>query len=155
MSLADYANRKYDLLAFQNVNTLRESKLGLVLYEEDNPGKICVGIQKLAQRWALEFLTEQGSMPGLPDRGCAFMGLVRRGLLRTQLDVTQSFLDAALRIRVTLREEEYVGMPDDEKLDDVELESAAILPGYINLRVMITSLAGDERAVIMPVATLP
>jgi len=155
MSLVDYANRKYDFLAFQNVNTLRESKLGLVLYAEDNSGKICVGIQKLAQRWTLEFLTELGSMPGLPDRGCAFLTLVRNGRLRTQLAVTQAFLDAALRIRVVLKDEEYDGMPDDERLDDVELESVAVLPGYISLRVMITSLAGDERAVIMPITTLP
>jgi hypothetical protein len=155
MGLQDFAERKYDFLALQNVNTLRESKLGLVLYDEDNSGKICAGIQKLAQRWALEFLTEKGSMPGLPARGSDFMTLLRQGMLRTQLDVTQSFNAANLRVRVTLQAEEYDGMPDDERFDDAELLSVAILPGYLNMRVMITSLAGDERAVILPVATLP
>ena len=155
MGLQDFAERKYDFLALQNVNTLRESKLGLVLYDEDNNGKICVGIQKLAQRWTLEFLTEKGSMPGLPNRGSDFMTLLRQGLLRTQLDVTQSFNAASLRTRVTLQTEEYEDMPNDERFDDAELLSVAILPGYLNMRVMITSLAGDERAVILPVATLP
>ena len=65
MSLADFANRKYDYLALQNVTTGQDTRVGLVLYAEDNSGRICVGIQKLAQRWALEFLTELGSMPGL------------------------------------------------------------------------------------------
>jgi hypothetical protein len=46
-------------------------------------------------------------------------------------------------------------MPDDERFDDAELLSVAILPGYLNMRVMITSIAGDERVVILPVATLP
>jgi hypothetical protein len=155
MSLADYANRKYDFLAFQNVNTTKESKLGLALYSEDTSGKLCVGIQKLAQRWALEFLTEKGSMPGLSARGCEFMTLVRQGRLRTQLDVAQSFYASAIRIRSTLRAEEYDGMPDDERFSDAELVSVAILPGYLNLRIMIMSNAGDERAIILPVETLP
>lgn len=155
MSLADFANRKYDYLALQNVNTAKDTQLGLVLYAEDNSGRICTGIQKLAQRWALEFLTEKGSMPGLPDRGSDFMTLVRQGRMRTQLDVTQNFYAANLRLRVTLQNEEYEDMPDDERFDDAELLSVAILPGYLNMRVMITSRAGDERAVILPVATLP
>ena len=155
MSLADYANRKYDFLAFQNVNTARESKLGLELYNEDTAGKLCVGIQKLAQRWALEFLTEKGSMPGLPNRGSDFMTLVRQGKLRTQLDVAQSFYAAAIRVRATLRAEEYDGMPDDERFSDADLVSVAILPGYLNLRVMIISNAGDERAIILPIETMP
>ena len=155
MSIAEYANRKYDFLAFQNVNTARESRLGLALYSEDTSGKICAGIQKLAQRWALEFLTEKGSMSGLPNRGCDFMTLVRQSRLRTQLDVAQSFYAAAIRIRATLQAEEYENMPDDERLADVDLMSVAILPGYLNIRVMVTSLAGDERAIILPVETLP
>lgn len=155
MSLADFANRKYDYLALQNVNTARDNKLGLVLYDEDNNGRICVGIQKLAQRWTLEFLTERGSMPGLPARGTDFLTLVRQGRLRSQLDVTQNFYAANLRLRVTLQNEEYAGMPDDERFDTAELLSVTILPGYLNMRVMITSIAGDERAVILPVATLP
>jgi len=155
MALIDYARRKYDFLSLQNVNTARETKLGLALYSEDTAGKLCVGIQKLAQRWLLEFLTEIGSMPGLPTRGSAFMTSVRRGILRTQLDVTQSFSDAALRIRSTLQAEEYAGMPDDERLDDAELVSVSILPGYLNINVMVNSVAGDGRAVIIPIETLP
>jgi hypothetical protein len=155
MSLADYANRKYDYLALQNVDTSRETKLGLVLYAEDNSGLICTGIQKLAQRWALEFLTEKGSMPGLPDRGTDFMLRLRQGKLRSQFDVTQSFYATNIRMRVTLKAEEYAGMPDDERFSDADLLSSAILPGYLNMRVMITSVAGDERTVILPIATLP
>lgn len=155
MAIADYAQRKYDLLGLQVSRTDLPSRVSLALYSEDSAGKICVGIQKLAQRWALEFLTELGSMPGLPTRGSDFMLRVRRGELRTQLDVIQSFNDAALRIRSTLQNEEYPDMPDDERLDDAELMSVAISPGYLNLRVMINSLAGTGRALILPIETLP
>ena len=46
-------------------------------------------------------------------------------------------------------------MPDEERFDTATLDTVTILPGYINLRVMITSLAGEERAVILPIETLP
>jgi hypothetical protein len=155
MSLADYANRKYDFLALQREDSPQRGRLELVLYSEDNSGKICAGIQKLTQRWLLEFLTEKGSMPGLPTRGADFMRFVRQGTLRTQLSVTQAFYAANMRIRVTLQEEEYDGMPDDERLSDAALLSVGLLPGYMNLGIAITSLAGDSREILVPVATLP
>jgi hypothetical protein len=155
MAVRDYAQRKYDFLGLQVAKFDRAARVSLALYSEDSSGQICAGIQKLAQRWTLEFLTERGSMPGLPLRGSEFMLQVRRGELRTQLDVTQGFNDAALRIRATLQAEEYAGMPDDERLDDVELMSVIIEPGYLNLRVMINSVAGTGRAVVLPIDTLP
>jgi len=155
MSLADYAGRKYDYLAFRNVSAIGAKQLGLALYDEDTSGQICVGIQKLAQRWALEFLTEVGSMPAAPTRGSDFMTLVRQGVLRTQSDVLAAFAATNLFITRSLRNEEYANMPDDERFDEAELTSVQILPGYMNLSVMITSRAGDARAVIIPVETLP
>lgn len=155
MSIADYAQRKYDYLAFRGVSSIGERQLGLALYSEDTSGQICTGIQKLAQRWALEFLTETGSMLGLPARGCTFMTMLRSGALRTQSDVMAAFATANLFITRALRKEEYTGMPDDERFDSAELTSVALLPGYMNLSVMVNSAAGDARAVILPIETLP
>lgn len=155
MSLADYVNRKYDFLAFQNPDAQKETQLDMQLFSADTSGQICVGAQKLAQRWALEFLTELGSMPGRPARGSGFMLSVRRGTLRTRLDVVQAFYAAALRIRTTLQAEEYANMPADEKFDDVELLDVAFLPGYLSLKVKVRSIAGDARPLILPIETLP
>ena len=94
-------------------------------------------------------------MPGLPLRGSAFMTLVRRGALRTQADVISAFNTADMYISRNLINEEYDAMPNDERFFSAELTSVAILPGYMNLHVMITSRAGDSRAVILPVETLP
>lgn len=155
MSIADYAKRKYDFLTFQNVKPTKETQLGLQLYTADTSGKLCVGIQKLTQRWVLEFLTELGSMAGQPTRGCTFMTKVRSNAMHTQLDVIQSFYASALRIRTTLQIEEYAGMPDDERFADVNLLSVAFAPGYLNLSVNVISRAGTDRAVILPIETLP
>lgn len=155
MSLQDYATRKYDFLAFQKIDGRTDGAVGMALYSEDTSGRIITGIQKLAQRWALEFLTERGTMRFLPERGCDFMTSVRQGRFKTQADVLASFAEASLSITRNLRQEEYAEMPLDERFDDAVITSVTLLPGYVNLRVMITSLAGEERAVILPIETLP
>ncbi|NDD52303.1 hypothetical protein EBZ39_00225 [bacterium] len=155
MSIQDYAKRKYDFLAFRNVAPGRERQLGLALYSEDDNGQICVGIQKLAQRWALEFLTETGSLRGLPDRGSSFMAALRLRNLRTPQDITFAFNAANLEIERQLKNEEYDTMPDDEKFKTAALTGVTFYPGYLSLSVMIESQAGTSRAAILPIATLP
>lgn len=155
MSLQDYAKRKYDYLAFRNVKKLGEAKLGLELFNKNDNGQICTGIQKLSQRWALEFLTEEGSMPGKPNRGADFMTIVRQGRLQSTPEIYGYFATASLTIKRNLRDEEYADMPADEKFSDATLLSVSFLPGYLSLSVLITSMAGDEREIILPIATLP
>lgn len=155
MSTKDYAGRKYDFLALQNVGPGVERQLGLALYSDDNSGQICVGIQKLAQRWTLEFLTEVGSLRGQPERGSSFMAALRLRNLRTAQDITFAFLAANLEIERQLKNEEYAGMPDDERFSSATLTGVNFYPGYLSLNVMIESRAGDERAAILPIKTLP
>jgi hypothetical protein len=155
MSLADYAGRKYDFLALQNVNPVKESQLGTLLFSDDGTSTICVGVQKLAQRWLLEFLTESGSMPGLPTRGTDFMFLVRTGQLRTQVAISAAFNFAAYVARVNLNKEEDDTWPADERLADAQLLSIAFLPGYASIKIAIYSRAGVSRTIILPVTTLP
>jgi hypothetical protein len=155
MSLQDYAQRKYDYLGLRGVNPNKEAKLGLELFNASSNGQICTGVQKLAQRWLLEFMTETGSMPGLPDRGCEFMVHVRQGRLRTQIEIQALFSATELDVRRNLQREEYDDMPDDERLAFAELLSSAILPGYVQIRVKINNRLGDTREIIVPVATLP
>jgi len=167
MSIQDYATRRYDYLALQNVKAKGNSLLGLALFDEKTSGKICTGIQKLAQRWLLEFLTELGSMPGAPTRGCEFMAAARRGGFRTRLDVASTFGTADMTLRRNLLAEETPDMPADERFGAAELLDATVAPTfavdqrsgtsivYLNMRVKITSAAGTDYTVIFPVETLP
>lgn len=129
------------------------------LFDEHSSGEICTGIQKLSQRVAIEFLTEKGSMPYLPDRGTEFMTKLRQGRLRTELDVTLEFNFAIIDIAQNLITEEAtytdIPMPDDERFASAELTSIAILADFLQLTMLVTSVAGDSREVIMPISTLP
>lgn len=155
MSLQDYATRRYDLLAFEGVKLDKESQLNLLLFSDNNSGQICAGIQKLAQRWLLEFLTERGSMVGKPTRGCDFMRSVRTGRFQNQTDVFYAFAYAETIVRRNLRQEETEETPNDERIDSAAPISISFLPGYAQLRIQINSLAGDSREIILPVSTLP
>ena len=155
MSLQDYATRKYDYLGLRNVKQFKETQLGLELFNAADNGQICAGTQKLSQRWLLEFMTARGSMSGLPDRGCDFMTYVMQGRLRTLFELQALFSASELDIRKNLQQEEYSGMPDDERLNYAELLDASVFPGYLTISVKINSVAGDSRKIIVPVATLP
>lgn len=155
MAIADYANRKYDFLALQNISAKKETQLALELASPGKSTQIATGPQKLVQRWLLEFLTELGSMPGLPKRGTDFMTQVRRGRLRTQAAVIAAFNFAAYAARTNLRNEEDDTWPDDERIGVVELQSVAFLPGYAQIRCSIASRAGSSRSIILPIPTLP
>jgi hypothetical protein len=171
MALIDYVNRRYDYLALQNTTAVtvgrRDRKLGLELFNKSTSGAITTGIQKLAQRWLLEFMTERGSMPGLPTRGTNFMRAARTGQFRVPINVRGQFAAANLIIRRNLRAEDRADTPDDERFRDAELLNVAILPGYdvsqasgttaafLSLGVKIISVAGDSREIILPIEIVP
>lgn len=154
MSEVDYQGRRFDLCALPGARSAGESQLTQSLFVDG--GAVCTGIQKLAQRWVLELLTEQGSMAlHLADRGCTFMTAVRSGRLRQELDVSTEFNFSAAEVRQRLLDEETDDMPDDERLESATLQQLSLLPGTIVLSVLITSLAGDAASLVLPLPVLP
>jgi hypothetical protein len=152
--MASYANRAVDFLAAQNVQATGDNQLELALFSPTSSGYICAGVQKLAQRWLIEFMTEVGSMPGLPTRGTNFMTLVRSGSIRTTAAMTLNFNFAAVTAKTNLANEETNTWPDDERIAGVELLSLEFSPGSAKLYVIVYSRAGNAREVLLPVDTL-
>ena len=155
MATTDYQNRKYDFLGFRGAKATGDQRLDMALYSETDSGQICVGVQKLAQRWSLEFFTELGGLRGLPDRGSDFITALNSNTLRSENDIFTAFALTDLDIARQLQNEEYAGMPDDERFVSATLTSVIFYPGYLNMHVLITSRAGDTHNVILPIATLP
>jgi hypothetical protein len=147
--------RVYDVLAFQGAKPLGEVLLEQILFNEDAAGMLCTGIQKLAQRFVLELLTEAGSMPYLPGRGTQFMIQFFQGQLRTESDVFMAFSTAVMDLELTLTSEDLPTDPPDECYASAVLDSVVITNGTIILHVILTSLAGTTREVIMPISTAP
>lgn len=151
-SVKDYVGRKIDILAFQDAEVGKETLLSLVLAKDGEGGLITTGIQKLAQRFMLEFLTELGSIPYDTGRGTQFMTQLRLGRIRTTIEAESQFFLAADRARLNLVLEE-TDEPDDEKFDSVTLNNLVIAGDKLTLNITVTSVAGETRQVILPLRT--
>jgi len=154
MSTADYIDRRFDILALQGATAAGKVQLKQQLFEPGS-GEICTGVQKLAQRWVLEFLTIRGSVTFQPLRGTNFMAIARRGGFRNEVDVIAEFNFAAVDVRRTLLNEQVDAMQDDERLERADLTNVAISAGQLLLTITITSQAGTSRKAILPIPTLP
>lgn len=154
MSIADYAGRRYDVLALRGAKAQGEVPLDMSLFDAHTYGEICVGIQKLAQRYTLEFLTETGSMPFRNDRGCQFMRDFRLGRLRTEADVVTSFEFSDMDVKARLQAEEDDTWPDDERFARAELTKIIVTEPTLALYVSVVSLAGADRKIILPITHL-
>jgi hypothetical protein len=149
--IPQYIGRLYDVLAYRDGTSSGEVELDQHLVDTGSGGEICTGIQKLAQRYLLELLTETGSMQYQPVRGCDFMIEARSGYWQSSLDVNSSFSSAKVDIAANLRAEESLEDSDDEKYKDAELINVQFVPGYANITIRLTSQAGSTREFITPI----
>lgn len=155
-TVADYLDRTVDVMAFQGVKAGGVSALKQSFTDAPENGRVCTGIQKLAQRWVIEFLTVKGSLRYLPGRGTDFIAELRQGRLRTNLDVRAAFLRAMIDLKRNLQGEETGAEPPDERFDRADLLSVTIRPGgIVVLSVDLYSLAGTSRQVILPLSVTP
>ena len=154
-TVADYLGRRVDVLAFPGAKPAGMVPLGQDLFPDG--GRLCVGAQKLAQRWMLAFLTIRGTVRYDLERGTDFLAEVRAGGLRTETDVQTAFLTARLGVAKALRAEDAADDgPADEKYADAALLAVAVRPDRtLVLTVEITSLAGTSRKVILPLTVGP
>lgn len=156
MSAVQYLGRTYDILAFRGAKARGDVQLTQGLFDSASPGEVCTGAQKLAQRWALEFLTIRGSMGfHLATRGTDFVAVAKRGRFRSEVDVQLEYNFASVYIRQNLLAEETEDMHPEDRFGSDELLQIVLSPGQLQLRVAVTSLAGDSREVILPIGITP
>jgi len=150
--------RLYDVLLLQasdyTVSGVRTTDLlspaGIVTV-----GSAITGILKLVQRVVLEFLTIKGSMLFAANRGCGFMSAIAQGLIQTDIDIYHQFAFASNTVLANLTLDATSTDPPDEILDTLALTGYDLEPGYLSLRISITSMAGTSASIILPIPTSP
>lgn len=152
-SVADYKGRTIDLLAFQGATATGEKLLSQVLVAEGESGQVTAGIQKLAQRWYLEMLTEMGTIPYDLLRGTGLMFDARNGIIRTTVEAEQSFALASKEAETNLILEEDTDMPEDERYGSITLDNVTVTADRVIYRATLRSLSGESREVLMPLTT--
>ena len=148
----DYLNRQFDVLAFQGAQPRGDVQLRQSLFGTTDGGEVCTGAQKLAQRWALEFLTIKGSMPYfMSTRGSDFLTWVRQGRLRTEFDVRAYFNFAAQQVKTNLLSEETVAMNTEDRFAQATLLQITLFNDSLALTISITSLAWMEGPLLLAI----
>ena len=144
----NYADRTVDLLTHQDIQVGKEVQVQLSL---GDAASVCTGIQKVAQQFTIMFLTDIGSKPRDENFGTSFLTALNAGSIQDDEEVTSFFQLAMSEIRTYLDENDIEGETDDETFDSAELTGWDLRPGFLSLNVRVTSLAGDERDIILPV----
>jgi len=152
---SQYIGRTFDLLVLQGATRAGSAQLQHTIFGEESSSEVCTGVQKLAQRWAMKFLTIAGSMPYLPDEGTDFVRLLQQGLLRDEAEALAAFTIAAVQVRTSMQAEEDSSMDDEDRMDTATLKRLALSNQWVSLTVEIYSLAGTSREVILPIPYLP
>lgn len=153
--ITQYAGRTVDLNVLRGQRPAGDRLLSQTLGGPDAPaGELLTGVLKLAQRFQMLLLLEQGSMRYAPQMGCRFLTDARRGAWRTGLDVQQSFYFALVDVKRQLRAMSLPTDPDDEVLDEAEVVSVSLgPPDRAAVRYTLTTLAGTGRAFVAPLPT--
>jgi hypothetical protein len=123
-------------------------------FSADVGGQVVTGPQKAAQRFILLFMTEVGSVFGQPTFGTEFMSALHTGQIRTDVDVELYFMSAAADVLAFYRGLPEGSVPDDELITAINLTEFALSPGYLLLRVALTTAAGTSREVLLPVTDM-
>lgn len=140
----------YDVLAFQLQTNNADAVQVLVI--GDNNGVLVTGPLKLAQRFILELMTEQGTIQYFPARGTLFVTQLRSGQVQTEIDVFSAFSLALLTIKANLQaEDDTTKYPLNECYQDAAINSISINSGNITLNISVTSLAGTVSNIVLPI----
>ena len=150
-TLTNYYNRSVDVSIFQGAKEVGVATVDQSLF--NNGGAVCTGIQKLIQRWLLTFLTPLGAVKFHPERGTTF--LEEASGFRTEIEAEAAFYTCNANACEQLIEEEDDDMPDDERIDYVELQDITVGSTGFSLRVMLYSLSGENAPIILPITVNP
>ncbi len=124
------------------------------LWQSDGSGRVLTGPLRVAQAWAVEFLTRRGSRPFNPESGSSFYALLQSGRIRSDVDARTYFLYAAGEVSDYLRSRD-TGLEDpDERFARADLVRLVFAPGSLSLVVSISTAAGSARTLTLPLQTL-
>lgn len=149
---SNYNNKSVDVVAFHGVTPVGYSRLRQNLFLEAS-GEVCTGIQKLVQRWLCIFLTPIGSQTFNPNRGTRFMLDIFH--VGSESAIFSTFYFANSDTIAQLKEEDFTGTPNDERIDSVKLTKISLYLDTLSLYIHITSKAGESADIILPIDTNP
>lgn len=122
------------------------------IYDASCTGGRVTGWKKLVQRVIAALLQDPETVRytfGRRNRmGTFFMPLLRRGELRSEMDVRNYFRLSTLMTAPALLEEETEDDPPDERYKDAELKRILVAKGLVQLEITIHSQSSNHTVML-------
>jgi len=155
----DYTNRQVDIELLQSISQPVDLKQVSISSVTLSP-KAVTGIQKLVQRYASALLAYLGSVHFAQDYGTNLISTVLAGGVQNIAQLQAAFASANSLAIGSLRADDrktviFGALPDDENIASAQLLDQQIVyeTATVNLKVLITTLAGDSVTFVVPATT--
>lgn len=155
----DYTGRQIDLEMLQRIDAPRSTPKAVSTTVSRMGSAKVTGVQKLAQRWTLLFLTAAGTVRFAEAAGCGMTPAVSGGYVNSRGAVMRYYLSASLDVASQLAAETDdaafgAAAPLDERLKAATLleYSVDFSASKLYLKVQLTSQAGDTYVFVVPTA---
>ena len=151
----NYSGRQIDLELLQSIAVLADQRVQLSSFTK--PPKIVAGIEKLAQRYALLFLSSVNTIRFAQDQGTDFMQAIAGGTVQRNDELLYLFASASGNVLQQMQRDDaelvtFGTVPDDEQIVDASLldYEVNVATATILLRIQLTSAAGASITFIVP-----
>lgn len=152
-STTSYSGRSVDLLLLKYV---RSPGAETAVFPDVSSSPMMVsGIEKLAQRFALLFLTVSGSVESSSE-GTELMGQLSRGEIFDESALRSAACAANASVSRQIKDEDAeLDTPDDEALDSSEVVEVSIdrATASVSITVSLVSKSGDVYVYVTPIQT--
>jgi hypothetical protein len=153
-STTDYTGRTVDLLMLQFV---AEPGSDIIVHPDVSKSpRIVTGIEKLAQRFALTFLTQIGTVNNSKTEGTDFMGLLGSGHIYDESTLRTAAAAANKSTFNQIRTEDKI----HKTADDEAIYSSSVIETSVDrstatvyVTIEIVSVAGEKYVYTTPLAT--
>ena len=155
-STIDYSNRQVDIELMQSIEKPNELERVTLSLTDSSP-KIVTGIQKVAQRYALLFLSTVNEVGFDSRQGTLLLSQIIGGRIQNSGQLQVSFATANSRVLGQMRaadteEATYGSVPDDERIINARLLDFNIdfASSTVYLRVQLLTRAGTSITYVIP-----
>lgn len=150
----DYTGRTVDMLLLQFVSA-PEADI-LVRPDVSRDPRMTTGVEKLAQRYALLFLTQVGTVKNRESEGSNFLGLLGAGQIYDENTLRSAAAAANKTVSTQIKvADRNLGTADDEALDTADVTDTSVdrATASVSVTVAITTVAGERYVYTIPLAT--
>lgn len=158
-STTDYTNRQVDIELLQSISQPVDLQKVSISSVTQAP-KAVTGIEKLVQRYTSALLAYFGTVHFDPTYGTNLLTTILAGGVQNIAQLQGAFASANSQAISALRSDDrktdtFGSVPDDESIVSAKLldQSIDYNTATVNLKVLITTVAGDNITFVVPVTS--